>query len=76
MLEFVDHVDPRFQREVLQKDIKMIKVWRAEANILRCFEDLFDLKFMPTEPNIDSADSMLKQKMGEHITFYQQLLQS
>ena len=76
MLEFVDHVDPRFQTVVLKKDIKMIKVWRAEANILHCFEDLFDLKFMPTESNGDSAESMLKQKMGEHITFYQQLLQT
>lgn len=70
MLEFVDHVDPDFQRKVLQKDIKMIKVWRAEANFLRCFEDLFDLKFMPKEANDDSAESMLKQKMGENITFY------
>ena len=52
----------------------MIRVWRAEANILRCFEDLFDLKFMPKEPNGDAAESMLKQKMGEDLTFFQQLL--
>ena len=46
MLQLVDMIDPA-KYEMKLEDIKMIKVWRAEANLLRSFEDLFDLKFMP-----------------------------
>ena len=38
MLQLVDMIDPA-KYEMKLEDIKMIKVWRAEANFLRCFED-------------------------------------
>ena len=74
MLKFVECIEPN-KYNVKSSDIKMIKVWRAEATFLRCFEDLFDVKFLPKEELSDSTESVFQQKMGENIEFYQKLLQ-
>lgn len=71
MLQFMDTIDPT-RYEIKLEDIKMIKVWRAEANFLRCFEDLFDLKFMQKQK---LPEYVLRKKMAENIKFYDELLQ-
>jgi len=42
MNEFVQSINPN-KYLVTDRDKKLLIVWKAEANFLACFEDIFDL---------------------------------
>lgn len=46
IIYFCELIHEKYRHKYEKKYLKTIKVWRAESNFLRCFEDLFDLKNM------------------------------
>jgi len=71
IIYFCELIHEKYRPNYEKKYLKTIKVWRAESNFLRCFEDLFDLKNMKKD---SLADSVLVKKMRENINFYLEVL--